>query len=128
MHSIFGCSGAEPRGEIRGKVTLQGQPVEAGTIVFSNQKNGVHMTATINSSGNYYVSTANGNGLPLGEYAVFLYPPLVDSPGPRQAPGPNVTPPQLDPRWPQRYRGAKSSGLSVTVSSGVNVFDVDMVP
>lgn len=122
------CGESEPQGTIAGRVTLKGESVTSGTIVFSSTETGTHLTAPISNNGSYLVTASKGKGLPIGLYQVFLYPQLTPTPGPWRQPGPDVAPPKFDPRWPSRYYTPDSSNLSLVVVPGVNRFDVDLVP
>lgn len=125
---LAGCAEHEPRGTVAGRVTLQGEPVAGGTIAFSSDETGTHMTATISADGTYRATSADGAGLRVGLYRVFLYPPLAAPTGPWRLPGPDVPPPKFDPRWPARYHDAETSGLTLQVAAGENQFDVDLIP
>ena len=123
--SIAGCERGEELGKIRGRVTFQGAPVTEGLVVFSNAQKGIFMTAVLNVDGSYVVTSARGRGLPLGQYRVFVTPP-IDEP----KLGPNFEPPPIKPfpNIPQRYRDVKTSELTLEVKQGENVFDIEMKP
>src|SRR5690349_12411989 len=71
-----GCAPANPLGRvaIAGKVTLDGQPVETGTIEFAPAAGGVGSGAKI-VSGSYAIEEQKG--LPPGKYLVRIYAPLL---------------------------------------------------
>jgi hypothetical protein len=119
-----GCGG-EVRGTVSGRVTFQGKLVTAGLVGFQNSELGVHMTAPLGADGTYEVITAQGKGLPLGTYRVFVAPPLPDLP--LGAPDPAMKPPDLS-QVPVRYMRAETSGIVVEVSRGANRLDIDMQP
>lgn len=66
-----GCGKTDPlnRQAVSGKITLNGEPLKAGTIEFSPVANGTSSGASI-SSGEYSVPQAKG--LPAGEYIVRI--------------------------------------------------------
>jgi hypothetical protein len=123
--SIAGCQPGEELGRVSGKVTFQGKPVTPGFVIFANDAKGVHMTAPLGPDGRYEVVMAKGFGLPLGEYAVAVSPPLMDHPV-----GPIAEPPEADKRKdiPRRYRDPATSELKREVKSGENVFDIELKP
>ena len=124
------CGRQAVLGRVHGKVTFQHKPVPRGFIVFSNDTNGVHMTARLQPDGTYEVSMVSGRGLPLGTYQVAVTVPLVD-----EADKPKTL--DAPPRWkvgnlasmvPPRYNRPETSGLTLTVHEGDNVYDVDLQP
>ncbi|MCS7303548.1 MAG: carboxypeptidase-like regulatory domain-containing protein [Thermoguttaceae bacterium] len=122
---LSGCGSGQKLGRVHGKVTFQGQPVSEGIVCFSNREKGIFLTAKLNPDGTYELVTAQGRGLPLGSYQVAINPPLVDAPL-----GPALGPPKLPsyPNIPEKYRKPETSGLTLTVQEGDNVFNVDMQP
>jgi hypothetical protein len=120
------CGGCQPsvqQGEISGRITLNGEPVSQGYVIFRNHKQGVHMMAEIGKDGTYRASTADGYGLPHGDYEVSLSPPLLEVPfGPADAP----PDPGEVAEFPKKLLKAKTSGLVVTISDGPRVLDVEL--
>ena len=119
-----GCSRDEVRGRIVGKVTFQGQPVQDGRVFFSNASRGINMGAKLKEDGRYEMLTAQGAGLPLGDYVAWVTPPPP-------VPSPVGTPPEPAKSYdniPQKYRNDKTSGLTLTVKEGENQFDIEMKP
>lgn len=114
----------EELGKVRGQVSCDGQPVAEGLLIFSNAAKGVHIVAPLRADGSYEVEMAEGHGLPLGVYQVYVSPPLPDLP----AVGPIASKPLAKEyaNIPKRYRDPKTSGLTVTVPRGGTVFDVPM--
>jgi hypothetical protein len=123
--SVIGCGSGEVRGKIAGKVTFQGEAVSEGIVAFQNNEMGIHMTANPEPDGRYEIVTAKGRGLPVGTYQVSVCPP----PPPFPPIGSTVIPPPKPyPNIPQKYRDANTSGLTLTVKPGENVFDIVMQP
>ena len=117
-----GCERPATLGKVHGKVTHQGQPVTAGTVVFRSDR-GVNMNAPIDAEGQYRVSMAKGVGLPPGEYRVAVAPPLLDLPiGAIKAP---PKPPEY-PQLPKKFRQPDTSGLVLTVKEGDNEFNIEL--
>jgi hypothetical protein len=111
-----GCAPANV-GRVAGKVTLDGQPVQEGTVVFQDLARGLSVNADLQADGTYVVRTYNLAGLPPGSYHVAVTPrkfgsgevPLVQAPG---APPPTVIPP--------KYQDAATSGLTAAIKAGRN--------
>jgi hypothetical protein len=120
-----GCGQKGPKfAPVVGKVTFQGKPVSSGMVRFSNPSAGVDIMANLQPDGTYSVRMAKGDGLPEGTYAVAVEPPWVDAPV-----GTMTLPPApRRPDIPERYRQPSTGGLTLTVTSGSNIFDVEMLP
>jgi hypothetical protein len=97
--------------EAAGKVTLDGRPFSAGTVVFVGSTGST--VAEIRSDGSY-----RATNVPLGPVRV-----LLGTSGPAGPGGPGRNP---LPQAPPRYRSANSSGLTLTVSEGNNPYDIAM--
>jgi len=119
---LVGCDRGEPLGKVFGTVTSFGEPLPAGSVVFSNPERGTHIMARLNSDGNYQLQTAKGIGLPLGDYQVSVCPPIAEPvmPGAPQA----ADPPRV--RIPEKFKRPETSGLKLTVREGENRFDISM--
>ena len=124
---LLGCGATEtdrgPTGSLNGNVTYKGEAVKEGVVQFSHATEGFGGTATINEDGTYEVETTTG-GLPIGQYQVCLTPPTIE-----KSLGPDTPPsevPKEMPNIPQKYRAAKTSGLTVEIKEGENTFDIDM--
>lgn len=120
---LAGCDRSERMGRLRGHVTLDGQPVSQGVLVFSNRTKGVHVLATLDADGNYELQMAQGFGLPLGTYQVAVNPPAPTPAMPGAPP-----PPPFDATIviPAPYLQPDTSGLTTTVEPGENTFDIAM--
>jgi hypothetical protein len=105
-----GLTGAE----VAGKVTLDGKPFAGGTVVFAGPTDAA--TAEILPDGSYRASN-----VPLGPVRV-----VIVTSGPSSTKSQSGRGPAVQPAAPARYRDAKTSGLSLTVAEGDQVFDVPM--
>ena len=114
-----GCSRAEV-GSVAGKVTLDGQPVPEGTVVFQDTARGISVNASLQPDGTYVARTYDKAGLPPGSYQVAVAPrtigsgetPLVEAPA-------TATPPPVT-AIPAKYHNPATSGLTATVKAGSN--------
>jgi hypothetical protein len=114
-----GCS-SDKLGQVNGIVTVDGKPLNTGSILFQNAAAGVSLNANIAEDGTFVVKTFDKNGIPPGVYQVAVRvetfggseTPLVGQPIKRKL-NPSVD-------VPEKYRDVKTSGLTATVNPGVN--------
>src|SRR5688500_439570 len=108
---LTGCNSTEPMGVVTGRVTFEGQPVEEGMVCFANREKGVSIAARQNSGGTFQVEMAQGVGLPVGDYEVWITPPRTEvSLDQARTPldyGKPPQPGQLYRNIPDQYRTAK---------------------
>lgn len=121
-----GCSNPTV-GTVAGKVTLGGQPLAEGSVVFEDRMAGISVQAPLASDGTYTVRTYDRDGLPPGAYQVAVTPTVAsDGETPLAIEGKDPPPPSP---IPAKYRSVKTSGLTATVKAGDNPpFDFDLVP
>jgi hypothetical protein len=110
---LAGCGPqALATGTVSGKVTLQGQPLSAGVVLFTNAKAGTGASAALDASGNYQLETP----LVTGPYDVAIQPPPAPPPHEMSKPVPKS-------QIPDKFRDARTSGLKTTVNPGKNTAD-----
>lgn len=115
---VAGC-GAPPVGTVQGKVTRNGAPVGAGSIIFQNADGTVSMSANLNPDGTYVVESIDRAGLPPGDYKVAVSPSKIGSGEVVLAVAPGQTP-AGPPPIPAKYHSVETSGLSAKVAAGEN--------
>ena len=116
--SFFGC-GSNDWASVKGTVTLDGEPLERGTVVFLNAERATGI-GTIGPDGAYTVTTGTRQGMAPGTYRVTIT--AFDAPNPT-APGEPPTPPLITPT---KYNNAETSGLTAQISAGSNRCDFEM--
>jgi hypothetical protein len=117
---ILGCGTG--RHVVKGRVTLDGQPVAEAAVMFVPAK-GAPGQAQTDDDGNYILTCANEPGIPAGNYKVCISKFVVQS---------NKTPAadDLSPGKlgnvkhvvPERYGMPEKSGLTATVPGGTYDF------
>ena len=122
LFAIVGCTGSSMESEVSGTVTLDGQPVGPGAVVFapvdgqSNPADGA-----IQLDGSYFLKTSREVGLNPGDYkvsvSVFDQPEV--KPGER-----SMTPAKLV--TPQKYADTETSGLQYPVEPGENTINIEL--
>ncbi len=106
---VQGCGPGNPLGRkaISGAVTLDGAPIESGSIDFQPLQAGGVSSGSVISNGNYTI--AENQGLPVGKYQVSVF---ASNPNPPQLPpggmpgddAPEGPPPKqtVPPEWNEK--------------------------
>lgn len=109
--TLVGCGegGGKTRNEkmskVAGVVTVDGKPVDAGMVSFTNPFNGFSGSGEIMLAGKFEITL-----IPVGDYRVAILPPA-----PKEAIDPSKVPKGADD-IPMKYRNAQTSGLQVSVT------------
>jgi hypothetical protein len=112
--ALSGCGSSPRMGTVSGKVTLQGQPLAAGTVQFTNEKLGAGASGVLDATGTYRVETP----LPTGQYEVMILPPPPPAPHEMNK---AATLPRSS--IPAKFQNPKTSGLTATLQEGANSAD-----
>jgi hypothetical protein len=110
--ALLGCGGGsdktrnEKMSKVAGVVTLNGKPLDAGMVSFSNPYNGFSGSGEIMLAGKFEITL-----IPVGDYRVAVLPPA-----PKEAVDPASVPKPVDD-IPAKYRNAQTSGLQATVTA-----------
>ena len=113
--SCLGCGGSDLV-TVSGTVTLDGQPLESGTIVFQAQ--GMAMcVGNLGAGGRYELSTGRQEGIAAGTYQVTITAfQVIDQANDDSAPIPKLL-------TPVKYNIPETSGLTAAVQRVSNSFD-----
>lgn len=120
--AVIGC-GPTQEATVAGTVTLDGNPLTTGSVVFMPTSSGTQVYGTIDASGSYELFTGQQRGLRPGNYVATVVA--------REKPATNVTelggpaPPgkAITPAW---YASRKTSGLNFTVAPGTNEINLEL--
>jgi hypothetical protein len=118
--SAAGCSRKPtvPWGSAEGTVSVAGQPVNQGTVIFENTELGVSRMAELQADGSFVQKSVDFPGLPAGKYRVAVTPLGISKgdwvPVAKGKPGLVVTP------IPERYHSVDKSDLTAEVKEGKN--------
>ncbi len=116
---LVGCGGKPA--SVSGVVTLDGGPLERGTVGFAPTGGGMRAAGIIQSDGSYTLKTNREKGLEVGDYLVTVAsrePGAEDPNGGPPMPGPYIT--------PRHYAIAKTSGLQFNVEKGSNTINIEL--
>ena len=117
--TVIGCGG---NSRLSGKVTFtDGKPATHGMVIFTNVTDSFQAKGEINKDGTYVVgSTKARNGLPPGEYKVFVSG--IDTTAQSLGMGIPV------PLCAEKYQNASTSGLTCTVPAPKNTYNIELEP
>jgi hypothetical protein len=117
-----GCSGETPPpvGALSGAVTLDGNPVNEGTINFI-QESGFAASADIKNGKYTMANSQHGTGIPTGEYKVSIAPIVKMQADPLS--GDAGAGPTDESAIPKKYGDPATSGLTAKVVEGTTNLD-----
>lgn len=116
---LVGCGGNPAT--VSGVVTLDGQPLERGTVGFTPESGGMKAVGAILSDGSYELKTNRELGLQPGAYratVVALEPGESDPQGGPPRPGKSLV--------PERYGSTTTSDLRFSVEKGSNQINLEL--
>ena len=115
-------------GHIQGKVTINGQPLTHGSVVFEDKAADISIYATLSPEGTYKIRTHDKGGLPAGTYQVAVTPLGPFSGTPAMTNMANNKGGAVQQQIPEKYQKAATSGLTAMVQPGDNPpFDFELV-
>ena len=134
----LGTSGCGGSGTVSGTVSYNGKPLKGGNVLFVSPEGKRSTSATIQEDGSYTapnipagpvtvcVETESLN--PAGKEPARHYgpPPGAHAPAGLEQPNPNTA--KLYVRIPEKYATPDQSGLTYTVKSGQQKYDIDLPP
>jgi hypothetical protein len=113
---------------VRGKVTLDGQPVTRGIVHFLPDA-GPAASGPLTADGTYRLSThGTQDGAVIGNHQVYFSPPPTDLSDYSMDDYVANKPPPKNSRYevPHKYLSPSTSGISAEVKSGKNQIDFDL--
>jgi hypothetical protein len=117
-----GCASSEFESDVAGTVTLDGQPVGPGTVVFvPPDKASNPPTGTVQVNGTYFLKSNRARGLHPGHYTVSVSILHQDPIPPGQR---STVPAKLVS--PKKYSDPATSGLEYDVKRGKNTIDIEL--
>ncbi|MFG0333036.1 MAG: hypothetical protein ACF8TS_06700 [Maioricimonas sp. JB049] len=135
---LAGCRGGTdfgPMGSVTGKLTMDGEPMAAGTqLLFMQMEAGYAAFGETDAEGNYSIVWAREGErkaeIPTGTYKVLIQPPAVgrdteELSAEEMLEGGGDVPP-AEPQFPRKYQQHSTSGLEYPVGEGENRIDIDI--
>ncbi len=118
---LGGCTGSSQESQVSGQVSLDGNNIGPGMVVFAPAGGGKPATGSIESDGSYTLNTSREVGLAAGKYNVAVsvreMPQNVKR-GDRPPPGKLLI--------PEKYEQSTTSGLEYEVKPGDNTIDIEL--
>jgi hypothetical protein len=118
---LSGCSRTSQEAEVSGTITLDGNAIGPGVVVFAPIEGNSPATGTIQSDGSYMLMTSREAGLSSGKYRASVSVremPANVKPGDRPPPGKLLI--------PVKYELSTTSGLEFEVAPGKNRIDIEL--
>jgi hypothetical protein len=120
---FVGCRGSSLESEVSGTVTLDGNKIGPGTIVFAPTAPGSKpATGSIESDGSFRLKTSREAGLATGAYRVAVSIRKMPENVKR-----GERPPLGKLLIPEKYEDETKSGLQYEVSPGRNTINIELV-
>jgi hypothetical protein len=114
---LSGCGAGG--GSVSGTITYQGKPLPTGAVTFSGGENGSVTVSSPITDGKYAMTE-----VPVGPVKISVTTP---PPSPPPPPGtPAAAPATETIPIPQKYAFADQSGLTYTVKSGAQTYDIKL--
>ncbi len=143
---VVGCGGGSSgdgfkgaRGQVSGKITLDGQPLQKGCqVLFMGDNGGYTATGVVGDDGRYTLVYGGGKGLPVGDYKVQVAPPVaVAASAANTAVDPMKMASQMKLKsgsqkpedtgpFPSKYGSTGTSGLRFKVEANQNTADFNL--
>lgn len=114
---LHGCGG-KLESSVSGVVTIDGELLHTGRVVFHAVAGGAMAYGTIDAAGQYRITTGREKGLTAGDYVVTVVATETPSGPIGESYGKLISPIQ--------YATKKESGLKFTVQSGANRVDLPL--
>ncbi|MEO0530086.1 MAG: hypothetical protein AAF266_05840 [Planctomycetota bacterium] len=119
---LSGCSQSPFDADATGTITLDGNPVPPGVVIFAAEKPGAGASKGNIEDGRYVIITRHERGLDPGKYRVAV---RVFDKGTPPAPGERQMA-KLAPLVPEKYLDPKTSGLEYEVKPGSNEINIEL--
>ena len=113
-----GCSRFDS--SVSGTLSLDGQPLDRGTVTFHPVSPGPTAYGQVLSDGTFSVKVGDDAGLPSGGYKVGVR--VVKEIPPRQ----EGDPPGFKSIIPRRYKNPQTSGFEYQIEKGKNEIDIQL--
>jgi hypothetical protein len=113
--AILGCRPAGPPvAKVTGVVRLQGEPVQAGIVIFQSEDGLQNVMADL-KQGKFELKTHDAAGIQPGKYKVAIKPPPPNYDTPPLADAAINDPRPQDTTIPAKYYALETSGLTAEV-------------
>jgi hypothetical protein len=121
---LGGCGGDQGLAPVKGRVLLDGQPVERAAVMFEPESGGVPATGVTDSNGEFSLTTTGrGVGASLGKNGVSVSKQVIAQPGRKVEEGEIVA---MKSETPVKYASPQTSGLIIEVKRGMEPVELQL--
>ncbi len=121
---LSGCGSDQGFVLVKGRVLLDGKPVENAAVLFEPELGGVPATGVTNSNGEFSLSTAGqGVGAAIGKHGVSVSKQVVAQPNRKVEEG-EIVPMKYE--TPEKYASPRTSGTSFEVKAGMAAVELQL--
>jgi hypothetical protein len=119
-----GCGADRGLVPVKGRVTLDGQPIEGAAVMFEPDSGGVPATGVTNSAGEFLLTTTGlGAGATAGKNGVSVSKQVPAQPNRKVEEGEIVA---MKSETPAKYASPRTSGLSIEVKHGMEPVELQL--
>lgn len=121
---LSGCGSGNGLAPVKGRVTLDGKPVEGAAVLFQAESGGVPATGVTGASGEFELSTSGvGVGATIGKNGVSVAKTVSAQPN-RKVEDSEIVP--MKSETPVRYASPTTSGINVDVKPGMELVELTL--
>ncbi len=121
---LVGCGADNGLAPVRGRVLLDGQPLEGAAVMFHPVGGGVPSTGVTGSNGEFEMATAQAKGASLGKNDVSVVK-QVNAASNRKTEESEIVPMKL--LTPAKYASPQTSGLSIDVKRSMENVELQLI-
>ncbi len=121
---LSGCGSGQGFVPVKGRVLLDGKPVENAAVMFEPESGGVPATGVTNRNGEFSLSTTgHGVGAAIGKHGVSVSKQVVAQPNRKVEEG-EIVPMKYE--TPEKYASPRTSGINFEVKAGMAAVELQL--
>jgi hypothetical protein len=121
---LAGCGGDHGLAPVKGRVTLDGKPVEGAAVLFEPEAGGIPATGITDASGEFTLATVGkGEGASVGMNGVSVAKQVLVDPNRKVEEG-EIVP--MKSETPEKYASPRTSGITIEVKRGMSPVELEL--
>ncbi len=121
---LSGCGANGGFAPVKGRVLLDGKPVDGAAVLFEPESGGVPATGVTNSNGEFSLSTTgHGAGAAIGKHGVSVSKQVIAQPNRKVEESEIVA---MKSETPEKYASPRTSGINIEVKSGMAAVELQL--